>query len=91
MDSFLTPRLIKKISVKSLEAELSWLQPINQGFEEDGDGCFCIGRQETTTTHTHTNYFKMPDLKRKHQSGIPLGCFLEANTYFNKTSHHVSY
>lgn len=41
--------------------------------------------------HTHTNYFKMPDLKRKHQSGIPLGFFLEANTYFNKTSHHVSY
>lgn len=53
----LTPKLIKKISVKSLKAEPSWSQPIHQGFEEEGEECFCI--RKTTTKHTHTqNYLK---------------------------------
>lgn len=39
---FFTPKLIKKISVKSLESEPSWFQPINQGFEREGVGYFCI-------------------------------------------------
>ena len=59
----LAPKLIKKISVKSMKAELSWSQPIHQGFEEEGKECFCI--RKTTTKHTQKKLFKMPDLKKK--------------------------
>lgn len=56
--SFLTPKLIKKISVRSLEAEPSWFKPINQGFQEEGMGVFAL---EDNNHAENKSYFKMPD------------------------------
>lgn len=59
---FLNPKLIKNMSVKSLEAEPSWFQPISQGIWEGGWWVLCIRRE--VTTNQKKSYFKMPDLKK---------------------------